>query len=401
MSIRRSFIVALLVVARSHCGSAFQVNGAITSLTSRVSLLGHHVKSLSSETSTRLFVTRNESMDQKHVYFMDEKEPPKEPLPVVTAGNSPKAIKLRKQLQEVWTSPRTSPILVIGPSGSGKGTIVEELLEGMPASQKVAVHRLSMDDATNYCETMLGSDSQPGLLDILAGQKNSTLVLNSFQSRSVKSAEELGRRKELFEAIAKLISQRSFFSRFEDKEKPFAPRIIATCSHRPDFADDSADIFLVNVPPLESRTKDMEAIATSKIKLLENKYGLHDVNLSPQATHRLLDHRWEVCESELDEELSSALELLASEKQRDPELQNTLKSKHMFVNIFDESMRHRLLYEFPILRKIIHSPWIFDHTLRYIVTPAFILVLAILFLGPQTRDHNTALTIFWAGWYVV
>jgi len=256
-----------------------------------------------------------------------------------------------------------------------------------------------MDDAANYCDTMLGSDSQPGLLDILADQKNSTLVLKSFQSRTVKSADELGRRKELFEAIATLVAERSFYSRFEEKEKPFAPRIIATCSHRPDFADDSADIFLVNVPPLESRTKDMEAIATSKIKLLENKYGLDNVKLSPQATHRLLDHRWEVVESELDEELSNALELLASEKQRDPEASNTLESKHMFINTFDESMRHRLLYEFPILRKIIHSPWVFDHTLRYIVTPVFILVLAILFLGPQTRDHNSALTIFWAGWW--
>ena len=78
---------------------------------------------------------------------------------------------------------------------------------------------------------------------------------------------------------------------------------------------------------------------------------------------------------------------------------NILQSKHMLVNSFNEKMRRRLLYDFPVLRKIIQSPWVFDHTLRYIVTPAFVLTLAALFLGPQTRDHNTALTYFWAGWW--
>ena len=336
-----------------------------------------------------------------YYYYMDEKDPPKkDPSSIVTAGDSPKAVKVRKQLQEVWTSPKTSPVLIIGPNGSGKGTLVQELLERMPESQKVHVHRLSMDDAADYCETMLGSENEPGLLDLMANDVNCTLVLKSFQSRAVQSADELSRRKELDEAIDRLVTQRSFYSRYEKAVKAFEPRIIATCSHRPEFVKDGTDVFVIHVPSLESRTKDMEAIAASKIKLLEGQYGLNNVQLSTQATHRLLDHRWEVVESELDEALGGALALLASEKRRDSRAPAVLASKHMFVNRFDESTRHRLLYEFPWLRRIIQSPWIFDHTLRYIVTPAFLVVLAILFLGPQTRDHNSVLTIFWAGWYV-
>jgi hypothetical protein len=69
----------------------------------------------------------------------------------------------------------------------------------------------------------------------------------------------------------------------------------------------------------------------------------------------------------------------------------------MLVKTWNESSRHRLLYEYPILRKILHSPWVFDRTLRYIVPPVFVLVLAALMCGPQTRDHNAALTVFWAG----
>ena len=323
--------------------------------------------------------------------------------PVIGAGSSPKAIKLRKKLQEVWSNPNnTSPVLITGPKGSGKATLVDELLEKLPQSQKATIHRLSMDEAANHVDTMLGiPDTQPGLLDDLADQTNTTLVLTSFQTRSAQNVDDLGRRQELFETIARLFTDRSFYSRFEGKDKPFEPRIIATCSHVPEFIDeDSSDIFVVKVPPLESRTRDMEAIAASKIKLFEKNYGLDHVGLSTEATHRLLDHPWGgVVETELDDALSNALELLASEKQRDPEAPNFLKSKHMFVGSFDKMMRRRLLYEFPGLRKLIQSPWVFDHTLRYIVVPAFIITLAALFLGPQTRDHNTALTYFWAGWW--
>lgn len=379
----KRIVLLVLLAVGGHCGLAFQVHHAaprpLTSSPLR-------------KTNIPLFVSGAVPMDDKNT--LDEEQEP-----IIVAGTSPKAIKLRKQLQEVWTSPKTSPILIVGPSGSGKATLVEELLSKMPASQKVTVHRLSMDDAANYCNTMLGSEDQAGLLDILADQRNTTLVLKSFQSRSTLSADEFGRRQELFQAIGKLFTEQSFYSRFEGKEKPFAPRIIATCSHQPDFVAGNPNIFLVKVPPLESRNKDMEAIATSKIKLFENKYGLDNVKMNPEATHRLLDHRWEVCESELDEELCNALERLATEMERDPQAPNALKSKHMFVDTFDESMRRRLLYEFPVLRKIIKSPWVFDHTLRYIVTPAFILTLAALFLGPQTREHNTALTYFWAGWW--
>eukprot|EP00977_Amphora_coffeiformis_P016729 scaffold5254_cov165-Amphora_coffeaeformis.AAC.3 len=394
-------VVLLLVVTQNHGGLAFLATQQYASISSRLveGPRKQTTASSSSTTTSSLFVANEPTVP---CYFMEENEPPKkksEPSPVVTAGDSPKAVKLRKELQQVWTSNKTSPVLLVGSHGSGKGTLVNELLARLPDQQKVNIHRLSMDDAANYCETMLGSENEPGLLDFMADDVNCTLVLKSFQSRTVQSADELGRRKELFEAIAKLVTQRSFYSRYEGKERPFAPRIIATCSHRPDFVNDQADMFVINVPSLESRLKDMEAIATSKLKLLEPQYGLDSVQLSTQATHRLLDHRWEIVESELDEALSNALALLSKEKQKHPKAPTTLASKHMFFNTFDESTRHRLLYEYPLLRKIIQSPWIFDHTLRYIVAPVFVVVLAILFLGPQTRDHNAALTIFWAGWW--
>ena len=34
-----------------------------------------------------------------------------------------------------------------------------------------------------------------------------------------------------------------------------------------------------------------------------------------------------------------------------------------------------------------------------VVTPAFVAIVAILFLGPQDREHSAALTVFWGGWW--
>jgi 4Fe-4S binding domain len=355
-------------------------------------------------------------------------EGPHEHPPVVLAGKSPQAIRLRKALQEVWNSAKTSaPIILVGPPGSGKAELVDELLDRLPFWQKQVVHRLSMADAVNHhMDTMLGmkDHQQPGLLDLLADQTNATLVLTSFSSlmgSTCTSAEELERRQELYTTMAQLITDKTFYSRYDDKVKTFAPRIVVTCSQMPDFVNNNNnnnnkdrsnnrenDFFVVKVPALESRTQDMHAIASAKIKVLEKNYGLQNVKLSVEANHRLLDHKWDVdtaAYSELDQELGSALALLAYEEKKDKASttasnNNILQPRHMLVNAYNERMRHRLLYEYPALRKnVIASPWVFDHTLRYIVTPVFILTLLALFLGPQTRDHNTALTIFWAGWW--
>jgi len=323
---------------------------------------------------------------------------------VILAGTSPKAIRLRKQLQAIWTKPNvTTPVLIIGPIGSGKLIVAEEVVNRLPANQRETVHRLNMCDAVMYVDTILGlpNGTQLGLLDILANQENTTLILQTFKTRTTDCEADYEKREELRNCVENLIRRQVFYSKYEGREKPFKPRVIATCvrENGPDFLTDNPDLFLVKVPALESRNQDMEAIANAEIKILEKKYGLENVRLSPEAVQRLLDHSWEVCDEELVEELDNALDLLALERQRNPQAPNTLQPKHMLVNSLNEQSRRRLLYEFPALRKIIRSPWVFDHTLRYIVVPVFVATLAALFLGPQTREHNTALTYFWAGWW--
>ena len=326
------------------------------------------------------------------------------PTPILEGGST-KAIKLRKQLQEIWNDPsNTSPIILSGPKGSGKSELAEEIVYQLPSWQTKMVHRLRLDDGINFLDTILGTTLHPGLLDDLSIQANTTLVLKGFQSQHVDSKDSFDRRGELIDVLDTLVTKGQFYSTYDNSTKAFLPRIIG-CTQRPPqyFTERCGKDFkatFIKVPSFEQRKSDIKAIAAAKIKLLETNFGLSNVQLSKEGRQRLLDHRWEVDgDAELDSELHSGLELLAAEKKWNPFVTNSLEPRHLLVNAYNEKIRKRLLYDVPLLRNIVMSAWVPGKTLTYIVTPVFILINLILFLGPQTREENAALTIFWAGWW--
>jgi len=314
----------------------------------------------------------------------------------ILEGSSPKVVKLRKELQAVWNSNKTSPIVLLGPRGSGKASLAQELVYHLPSWQTEQVVQLSMDDCVNHVETLLGNRHHPGILDEITDRANTTVVILGFRSQTSQHVTDYENKKAVSNALIQILSEGSFYSVYDGKVKQFQPRLALTCTHESLLnvrLDD--DVTVVKVPSLESRKADLKEIATQKLRHLAPKFGLVNVQLSRQATHRLLDHRWEIGEAELDQELCNALELLQQEDSNG----SVIEARHILVNSLSERMRHRLLYEYPVLRKIISSPWVFDHTLRYIVTPAFAAILMMLFFGAQTREHSTALTVFWAGWW--
>lgn len=319
----------------------------------------------------------------------------------IMEGTSPKAIQLRNQVQAIRNDPGSNaPIILYGPRGSGKGELAEEIVKGLPSWQTQNVHRISLDDALDFIDTILGTISHPGLLDDLAVQVNTTLILKGFQSPHVESLEKYERRGELLRALAGLVHGRSYFSTYENKTKAFLPRVVGCTQRTPDYFGENTDAIFIKVPSFESRRKDLKDIAKAKLKDFEQNFGLNDVILSKEAVQRLFDHTWGIdAEKELDSELCHGLKLLASEQKWNPFASNVLKSKHLLVNAYNEKIRTRLLYQVPFLRNLLMSPWVFGKTHRYIITPVFVVYLGLLFLGPQARDENAALTVFWAGWW--
>ena len=316
----------------------------------------------------------------------------------IMAGTSPKAIELRQQIQAIWDDPKnTSPIILYGPRGSGKRELANEIVCHLPSWQTQHVHHLLLDDSLDYNDMILGTHSRPGVLDDLSVLSNSTVIVEGFQAQHVESKEGFERREDLSHAFVRLVHG-EYFSRYENKTKRFLPRVIGCTRLEPEYfkksSENIVDAIFINVPSLANRLRDIKNIARGKIKQFEHNYGLHDVRLSEEAMHTLLDHTWGVGgNEELDSELLKCLKQLSLEKT------NIIESKHLFGTADTEEMRIRLLYNVPLLRKIIMSPWIFDHTLRVIVIPAFVAINLLLWLGPQTRAENTALTLFWAGWW--
>ena len=51
------------------------------------------------------------------------------------------------------------------------------------------------------------------------------------------------------------------------------------------------------------------------------------------------------------------------------------------------------------LQDLVRSPFVFDDLIRYVIPPVFAATLALLYFGPQTRESNVALTVFWAWWW--
>ena len=322
----------------------------------------------------------------------------------ITEGTSTKAIKLRKQVQAIQNEPaNTSPIILCGPKGPGKTEIAEEIVSSLPSWQRQTVHRLSMEDGLDFVGTLFGTVEHPGLFDELTMQVNTTLILMGFQSQHAESKDAFDRREKVTQVLDMLVVKGQFHSTYENTTKLFQPKILLCTRHSPEYfterLGDEVIPTIIKVPSLESRKSDIEAIAEAKITEFESNFALSNVQLSNEAVHRLLDHKWEMGDDELDAELRTALEQLALEKKWNPFTKNIIQTRHVLVNAYNENIRKRLLYDFPFLRQMIKSPWIFEKTLNNIVLPVFVLVNLALLLGPQTREENAALTIFWAGWW--
>jgi len=211
----------------------------------------------------------------------------------ILEGTSPKAIKLRQQVQSILNNPsKTFPVIIHGPSGEGSKTeIAEDIISRLPSWQTQQVYRISLDDSgLDYIDTILGSTSHPGILDDIAKEQNATLLIKGFNSQHVDSKAEFDRRLELVNGLARLVSQREFISRYNNNETiQFLPRIIG-CTQRKDYLqqyfgvenEKEIDAMFINVPTVQSRTKDLKDIAKAKIRKLESSLGLEDVTLSKE-----------------------------------------------------------------------------------------------------------------------
>lgn len=298
-------------------------------------------------------------------------------------GHSRYALRLRQQIREAFNT--CNSILIFGEPGVEKDNIAALIHYGSRYRRqpivKVDCARLPVSGADLFGRV----GGKPGLLEAL---DQGTLIFNN--------VEELP--GPLVGAIADLITTRTYRPVSRDTAPP-APEQTSTAhfiliAERPSPLLKAAVDQQIRVPPLRVRKADIEDYVTYFISLISRARGLHKIPVTPEAIRRLQAYDFPNNIRELESLVSRALSQVAPNSVLTDDILWPAQGKK-------QQFRLNLLNAYPALRRFLRSPWWPDRLNYGFTLTAFALVVVTLFIGPQTRDHNIALTLFWAGWWPV
>ena len=301
-------------------------------------------------------------------------------------GASRYAVRLRQNVREATQAEadedrRRPPVLIFGEPGLNKDNLAA-LIHFGSANKKEPLIKVN-------CETLRASDlfgrgeSKPGLLDWLGG---GTLLLNNIHDLPDAIEEEI---LQLLDTGAYHPVQREGDGPVPTKVSP-AWILMVSEQSLPTFAKRSK--YNIKVPPLRVRKGDMDAISTYYLQLNCKKRGIVKPRLTPEALRSLQSYDFPGNLREFESLIERALTQAES---------NNLLTEELFWSANQKPRRFRvnLLNAYPKLRQFLRSPWWPDR-INYGFTAWFYpIVVALLFWGPQTRDSNAALNVFWAWWW--
>ena len=302
-------------------------------------------------------------------------------------GASRYAKRLRKEVREVTKSEagedgRRSPILIFGEPGLNKDNLTA-LIHFGSANKREPMIKLN-------CETLRAVDlfgrgeSKPGLLEWL---QKGTLLLNNIQDLD----------KDLRDPIVQLIQTGEYTPLTREGEEPASPKssrawiLMVSEQNIPQFTK-CAGVKRIKVPPLRVRKADMESIVNYFIQLECKKRGQPKPKLTPEALRRLQSYDFPGNLSELEGLVERAINQSESKRRLTEELFWAEGQKQ-------QRFRFNLLNGYSNFRRFLLSPWWPDRINYWFTSWVYLIVLIALFVGPQTRDSNVALNLFWAWWW--
>lgn len=296
-------------------------------------------------------------------------------------GKSRYATRLRKQIQEA--SGDRKSVLVFGEPGLEKDNIAALVHYGSRDRRQPIIKLDSGTLQVNGADLFGRVGGKTGLLETL-GQ--GTLVLNNIHELS----------PQLQPAIAHLLETNTYKPVSRDEA---ADSISKTCEARiiliseqaiPEI--DNLVVHNISVPPLRTRKTDIGDWVNYYLSITARTKRIAKPHLSPEALRRLQTYDFPNNLRELENLVERAVIQLESGNEITEEIiWPSQGKKHRF--------RLNLLEEHPKLRQFLRSPWWPDWINYGLTLWAFPLIVAILFLGPQTRDRNFALNFFWAWWW--
>lgn len=296
-------------------------------------------------------------------------------------GSSRYAVRLRQAIRKASTDRR--PVLIFGEPGLEKDNVAA-LIHFGSADRKQPLIKINGDTLQVSGAELFGrAGGKPGLLEWLG---TGTLMLNNVQDMPTNLKDKLCRLLKTGEYTP--------ISREGDPEpalKTSQARIIMT-SERTLPEVERLVGHQIKVPPLRVRKADLEAQVKYYIGLFCRKKGLSAPTVAPEAIRRLQGYDFPGNLSELE----SLVERAVLQSNGAPVLM-----EEVFWSASTKGRRFRLnlLNAYPQLRQWLRSPWWTDRLNYGFTLWVFAIVVLMLFLGPQTRDANIALNLFWAWWW--
>ena len=150
---------------------------------------------------------------------------------------------------------------------------------------------------------------------------------------------------------------------------------------------------VIKLSPLRVRKADIIAQVEYYLSLLCRSRGVPKPTITPEAIRRLQGYDFPGNLAELQALVERAVIQLNGSSELTEEVfwATSPKSKRFRLNLLNGS---------PRLRQFLRSPWYPDRLNYGFTFGAFAIVVAMLMVGPQSRDQNVALNFFWAWWWL-
>ncbi len=295
-------------------------------------------------------------------------------------GSSRYAVKLRQQIRTAAGD--DLPVLISGEPGLEKDNIAALIHFGSNRRHQPII-RLKSALITTGAELFGRAGGKPGLLEWLG---EGTLILNDVQ--------ELPR--ELVPQIEQLLTTGTYTPIARDGEIAMPPRpsnariILISESTQPTF--NKVVKHQLKVPGLRVRKADLEAQVNYYINIICRQTKVAKPQVTPEAIRRLQAYDFPGNLKELQGMVDRALLQAQGSKLLTEEVFWAQAPKKQLFRL-------NLLNAYPWLRRFLNTDWYPDRINYGFTVWVFPIVVLILFLAPQDRQHNFALNLFWAWWW--
>ena len=296
-------------------------------------------------------------------------------------GSSRYAVKLRQQIRTAANDDKS--VLISGEPGLEKDNIAALIHFGSKRRQQPMISLKSALITANGAELFGRVGGKPGLLEWLG---EGTLILNDVQ--------ELPR--ELVPQIEQLLATGNYTPISREGQIPLPARPsnarLILISERTQATFTKTIEHPIKVPGLRVRKADLEAQVNYYINIICRQKKLPQPQVTPEAIRRLQTYDFPGNLQELQGMVDRALLQAQGSKLLTEEVFWAQAPKKQLFRL-------NLLNAYPWLRRFLNTDWYPDRINYGFTAWVFPIVVMILFLAPQDRQHNFVLNLFWAWWW--